>query len=134
MPVAPRDLLTFANALLAGAGEVELRGAVSRAYYAAYHATLPIASTLPATRTDGGVHVQQVARLKQCPKNERCATQIKMLGRLLEQERLNRKLADYDLDRAVTITVATDSAAVSKRVVDLAEWVRERREQVKTGK
>lgn len=134
MAITPRDLLTFAKSLLASDGEAELRGAISRAYYAAYHATLPIANAMPSVRVDGGVHLKQVRSLRQCPRGERCATQIKELGRFLDQERLNRRFADYLLDQPISPTLAKDSVDMAERILNLAEFVRERREKTGTDK
>lgn len=134
MAIAPSDLLKLAGSLLAAGDEASLRSAISRAYYAAYHATLPIVNALPAVSASGGIHAEHVGRLRQCPPRERCAVKIKTLGRLLNQERLSRRLADYFLDRAVTSTTAGDSVKVSARAVELANWVHDQRNKVSTGK
>lgn len=49
MPVTPPDLLRFAKTLECNS-ETACRAAISRAYYCAYHAAVPIAQRLPKSK------------------------------------------------------------------------------------
>lgn len=96
MAVTPDELLTAAERLLGqGAGEVDWRNAASRAYYGAYHRCRLVADSagLGATQT-GGVHAGLVAAFL-APLNPR---PVRALGYMLDQSRLSRVDADYNID------------------------------------
>jgi uncharacterized protein (UPF0332 family) len=95
MAISEQDLVEFAvNMAKAGASEAELRAAISRAYYAAFHALVPFASKLPKSRV--------------CPRD---------LNRVNHRE-LKERLAEWRTDdvssrlRAMTATKSTLSRAV----------------------
>ena len=44
MPITPHDLKDFAERIAQSADETQLRAAISRGYYAAFHAVLPLAA------------------------------------------------------------------------------------------
>jgi uncharacterized protein (UPF0332 family) len=51
MAISAQDLIDLASSMAnAGASEAELRAAISRAYYAAFHALVPFAGRLPKSR------------------------------------------------------------------------------------
>ncbi len=118
MAIGPREILAYARNLQpqAATNEVCARSAVSRAYYAAYHAarlfheTLPEPGTLPpakAGKDDGmGKHAELIMRLQNpSPKVRRDSRQIASIsvavGSLLNVIKANRVTADYIIDKTV---------------------------------
>jgi len=91
--IIAKDILDLANSLYLAGDEVSLRSAASRAYYAAYHACLPIADNLPSKSVRGGSHERVIAILAAAPSKSirKAAAQLKMA-------KDTRVIADYDLD------------------------------------
>jgi uncharacterized protein (UPF0332 family) len=89
-----RDFVVCAGAFAKGASEAELRSAVSRAYYGAFHeARVLLADTgvrLPKTEQ---VHLKVGYCLQDCGEENAAKA-----GQQLEILRTQRKAADYDLD------------------------------------
>jgi len=90
----PRDFLTLANALAAGTTEAAWRSAVSRAYYAAFHAARLLLRDL-GFRTPRGdqAHAYLWMRLSNCGN-----ARLEAAGQKLQDLRRERNRADYDLD------------------------------------
>ena len=104
MSVNAADIYHLAAQLSKGATEAELRSAVSRAYYAAYHACLAWHKNLPSPGSNsgpaGGVHQELCNRLKN-PAPEVSPDLMKSSRRLsvmLSVLRSQRGLADYEVD------------------------------------
>lgn len=97
MPVSPTEWLNFATALL-GDDEIANRSAASRAYYAAFHASKPLADQLPNTIHSDGMHDRAIRAMKECPAttaNRSHVLAIHRVGILLGQCRSIRTIADY---------------------------------------
>lgn len=129
MPVSCRDLKMFSGALATDSSdETQLRASISRAYYATFHALLPLAERLPKSaicRKDAthvthqelseryfewrtsGVH-PQLARLKTT------ATQI---AKATEVSRALRVKADYRLAATVTLGDAKSQIERTQRIL-----------------
>lgn len=104
MAISPTDLIDFAsNAAKAGAPEAQLRAAISRAYYAAFHTLAPFADKLPRSRN--------------CPNDLNRMSHRELKERLLEwnTDGINPRL------KAMTVTKSKLSrafnAACNARVV-----------------
>jgi uncharacterized protein (UPF0332 family) len=104
-----RDFVACAEQFARGSTEAELRSAVSRAYYGAFHEALALLHAcgiwLPKTEQ---VHVKVGYCLQDCGDPDGAEA-----GRALELLKSKRKVADYELDdhrfsasRAVRIEVA----------------------------
>jgi uncharacterized protein (UPF0332 family) len=90
----PRDFLTLAYGLAAGTTEAEWRSAVSRAYYAAFHAARQLLRDLGFRVPRGDqAHAYLWMRLSNCGDAGLVAA-----GQKLRDLRSDRNHADYDLD------------------------------------
>ena len=113
MAVTPELLLDAARAIGKGAGEVDSRNAVSRAYYAAYHRCLAVAKDahLPIAKSASG-HVAIIEALT----DRSAPTRFKSLGYRLNQCRQRHVVADYrinqDFSRDLAATVLADCAGI----------------------
>ncbi|HFD80455.1 MAG TPA: hypothetical protein ENK05_08725 [Gammaproteobacteria bacterium] len=96
MPILPRDLLECATALIKENGETFQRAAVSRAYYACYHAALPVAERLAPVDVNGGLH----KKLYETFIKER-ELSYKSVGYMLRQSHSDRIRADYHLQEEI---------------------------------
>jgi uncharacterized protein (UPF0332 family) len=89
-----RDFMACAEKFSQGSTEAELRSAVSRAYYGAFHDVLALLHVcgvwLPKTEQ---VHVKMGFCLRDCGDPDAANT-----GRQLDILRSRRKVADYDLN------------------------------------
>lgn len=110
MPIRPVELLRFAK-VLDRRDEAARRAAISRAYYCAYHAVLPVAEKLPpAAGFDVPKripHAQIASRLKDWRVPATWSKASKRAGNpmtVAKQYRAalrERKRADYELDRVI---------------------------------
>ncbi len=111
-----RDFIACADRLAQSSAEAELRSAVSRAYYGAFHEarTLLRDSGVGLPRTEQ-VHVKIGFCLRDCG-HAIAAQAAKQLERLREQ----RKAADYDLDdsRFVDSDKSQSEVARARRIAD----------------
>lgn len=109
----PQDLLELAKRLRVSGAEVDLRCAVSRAYYALFHFCNIYHSSLPfpgiaAPSGKGGDHFNLAHKLKNvAPElskhNPDLAIKSKQLGTVLDALRGQRHDADYDLYKTQTL-------------------------------
>jgi uncharacterized protein (UPF0332 family) len=90
----PRDFLGVANSLLAGSTEAAWRSAVSRSYYAVFHATRVLFRDLgfQTPRADQA-HAYLWLRLSNCGD-----AHLQIAGQRLKDLRGERNRADYDID------------------------------------
>jgi uncharacterized protein (UPF0332 family) len=98
MPISPTEWLDYARTQVGAASEAAWRSAASRAYYGAYHATLPIATPLLGS-DGGGSHERVIKALTNCRSNDvgpQRASALKSLGYLLSHARASRVAADYN--------------------------------------
>ena len=124
----PEELVEYAEALLARnppPNEVEIRAAVSRAYYGAYHACTEFEKALPFMGREidrpGGVHERLVQRLGH--PDVRLRADINVLSRrlsaLLRQAREERERADYRLAEKFSLSQADVAVIRARRIIAL---------------
>ena len=102
--IGANDFLDSAKALLNLDNETAFRNAISRAYYAAYHAVLPLDETFAnhgGIKTDVGVHEQLISKLENCPRSNPNWTRYKSIGVLMRKSKVARVESDYDLQAIV---------------------------------
>ena len=123
MSVTKEDLLLLANELLQRATEVHCRAAVSRAYYAAFHGCVAwhAGMSVPGSNTgNGGVHVQFISRLRNGAPEWSASHRI--LGRVIAAQlsalKLQRKIADYDLDEPFDNALAMSNCALAAQILN----------------
>jgi len=113
MGISTSDLLAYAekNAVDRSV-EVELRSSMSRAYYAAFHALLPLVEVLPCSVKAKGEqisHFEVVERLSEwrvedvCPALSQYRDVKGRLLRTMDAARAKRVMADYRLGQNVTL-------------------------------
>lgn len=113
-----QDILESAKAFLPGQSEMDHRNAASRGYYAAYHACLiegeKLLRMLPEfTDTGGGVHEQLIERLRSSRDNK-----VRGLGFMLNDCRVQRKNADYKLNKTFSQKEAIALIRQAERFID----------------
>jgi hypothetical protein len=100
--MTPRQLLACARTLLAGPDEAHWRSAISRGYYAAFHATGALFRSLRfRVPGDGSAHKFLSDRLQNAVEPT-----WELAGQELDALRLARTEADYDLSVSFGITWA----------------------------
>lgn len=119
MPISPTEWLDYAITQGGGSGEAAWRSAASRAYYGAYHATLPLVTGLLAGG-DGGSHERVIKALTGCSAKDfgpQRANALKSLGYLLSQARASRVTADYNTSAGFTGKQAAAAVEEAKSVL-----------------
>jgi hypothetical protein len=113
MPVTSVELRDYAERLArSSTDEVELRSSVSRAYYAAFHALLPLVSRLPksAKSRSGALHITHedfASRLSEWktdavhPALSRLKVTAGQVTRAMDANRAMRVAADYKLSTTI---------------------------------
>jgi uncharacterized protein (UPF0332 family) len=137
MPISTADLLNFAAELAAdGRTETEVRASMSRAYYVAFHALLPVVKLLPASRTTVKVstnpdlsHKELSERLREwrAPDPNPTGKAVAAIAfRLLDRTRLIRVRADYRLDDEVNAREAREQVerarALARHASSLSQY------------
>lgn len=116
MAAVAGDFLQIAASLMADSSSTEhhLRGAINRAYYAAYHEALLYADDLglQVVRTNAGVHQQLVARFESSGKRHR------MIGNRLASLKKMRADADYKLAQDFSQLDAQKHIAGCQRLIE----------------
>ena len=99
MPTTPHKLMELAAELRAGGTEAHYRAAISRAYYAAYHAVEPYVPEMPEHIEKGsyGVHAKRIQTLKQRRGSDNVSRWLRNIGQYLHVCHGFRKKADYFL-------------------------------------
>lgn len=107
-----RDFLPVARSLAAGGGEAERRSAVSRAYYAAFHATRDLFKRLGfvVPRADRA-HEYLYRRLNNCGVGSAVDA-----GRTLHALRSLRHKADYDVNTPL-VSTAVDAVPDAEAIL-----------------
>ncbi|ELP0293558.1 hypothetical protein [Klebsiella pasteurii] len=98
MPISSSDFLSSAERCFAEGSEVGYRNTISRAYYALYHEIKENLTCLPAYSRDH--HSSLISYLKNKGENKLepyDPVRLKSMAYKLEQQRLARNEADYDL-------------------------------------
>ncbi len=109
----PRDFLTLANALAAGATEAARRSAISRAYYAAFHTARLLLRDLGFRVPRGDqAHAYLWMRLSNCGD-----PQVVAAGQKLQDFRGKRNEADYNLDVPLPQANVPPRLIVADRVI-----------------
>lgn len=129
--ISPQDLLDLAQALANGASEAEWRGAVSRAYYAAFHAGRRLLRDLNFRVPRAGVaHAYVWMRLSNCGE-----AAIELAGDRLNYLQGLRNEADYDLHLRVDQSGAQTSVQTARAVLQAlaAGHVEPTRSQITTA-
>jgi uncharacterized protein (UPF0332 family) len=108
-----RDFLTLARKLLAESDEADWRTAVSRAYYAAFHAAREffVAMRFRVARSDKA-HSYLWLRLQNCGDQL-----LKNAGSDLADLRSQRNTADYDLGSSYLQKWATDWVDTAEQII-----------------
>jgi uncharacterized protein (UPF0332 family) len=113
-----RDFVACAERLSQSVGEADLRSAISRAYYGAFHYVRAALSEcgvqVPKTEQ---VHVKMEFCLRGC--GDPIAAHA---GQQLERLRARRKAADYDLDDTRYITASAAQAEI-RRALEIHEAI-----------
>lgn len=94
------NFLESAKELSQLGNETAFRNAISRAYYAAYHAVLPLDNAFAnhgGVKSDVGVHEQLITKLENCPRSNPNWTELKSIGFLMRKAKTARTESDYDL-------------------------------------
>lgn len=114
-----REFLAVADTLSKGATEAEWRSAISRAYYAAFHAARELLEVCGFTvpRADQA-HVYLWLRLSNCGHPA-----VRQAGRDLTYYRSLRNWADYDVARPMKQQTAIDAVRKIKDIIQLLEDV-----------
>lgn len=123
MAVTCLDFLNSAVEVKGGGSEVSWRNAASRAYYAAYHACLPLGKSLPNYwDVQGGVHTQLIVALENATARDSTSHRsVKALGFLLRQIRAHRIDADYLIEEKFDEPTADIVLKQSERIVESAQ-------------
>jgi uncharacterized protein (UPF0332 family) len=102
MAITEHDFLTSSKKLAAMPGEADWRSAISRAYYAAFHAARRLLTDLSFTvpRADRA-HGYLMLRLQNCG-----VPVIQKAGADLSTFRGKRNVADYDIHHTITAALA----------------------------
>lgn len=135
MAISEQDLVDFAsNAAKAGASEAELRAAISRAYYAAFHALVPFAGKLPKSRVcphdlDRVNHRELRERLTEWRTGDVSLRLSSMtatkstLARAVEAACNARVIADYRMGNEVSLAEAQTQVERVKRILRHARLI-----------
>ncbi len=108
-----RDFLAVASQLAAGSTEAEWRSAISRAYYAAFHAARELLEDLRFTVPHADrAHGYLSRRLANCGQGR-----TQQSGAGLNALRGVRNQADYDLHRPVTSRLAILHVRIAEQIV-----------------
>lgn len=113
--MAPREFLTLAMSLQSGPTEADWRTAVSRAYYATFHAARQLLQSwgFQIGRTDQS-HVGITRRLAAAS-----LTELETASREIGDLRSKRNSADYDLERAFRSELAVRCVKMAGLVLNL---------------
>lgn len=131
MAISRTDLLDYAAAKATGhATETELRSSLSRSYYAAFHALLPLLERLPASSKCKGndvSHFEVMERLREWKVEEVCPDLLRFrevksrVVRAMDLARAKRVVADYRLGQEVTLGDCKAQIERVKQIVRAAD-------------
>ncbi len=123
MTMSPHDLIAVGDFLHSADARKEhyLRAAVSRYYYAAYWALMPISAGLPAPENERaiGVHARLIARFLSFEGSDKAL--FHKMGKEFQRLKAARVWADYNPDDRVPAALSTESRA---RVLRILGWCR----------
>jgi uncharacterized protein (UPF0332 family) len=111
MPVDKQEFLQFAKSLPEDA-EIQIRNAISRAYYTAYHACSEIYKMDGSG--EGGFHTKLISGLtKSTDINDR------KIGFILQQLKGLRTVADYHLSETVSVQDKETSIKQTEKLIEV---------------
>jgi len=114
MPISDQELLEFSESIIArGASETELRAAISRGYYAAFHQAKAVAdhAGLPqAPATSRGSHERVIHRFNNLFLGN------KKVAALLHKKKMLRVKADYQLGEEITLEESRQHVASCRKL------------------
>ena len=114
MPVTHNEFLASAKAYSAGPDEIQFRNAISRGYYAAYHACGPFGASLPEyAGSTGGMHARFISRFT----SSRDQSQ-RRIGYMLKWCHEQRCSADYDMSETITEDMAASLLLSCEKIID----------------
>ncbi|WP_267105262.1 hypothetical protein [Xanthomonas sacchari] len=135
MPIEAKDLRDFAKKFaVSESNEAELRAASSRAYYAAFHALLPLAELLPASdRCDPGAHhvghrelqrrIQEWRTQDVHPGLAQLTATKRQIVLALEAARSYREIVDYQLRDVVSLNETIAQVERVRRILRQANQI-----------
>lgn len=131
MSITEDDLLAYAKLLAANdAEECQLRSSMSRSYYAAFHALLPLVEQLPPSAKCRGreiTHVEVTERLVEWKVDNVCPDLLSYRDvkaraqRAMDTARGKRVIADYRLSNEVTYSDAVGQIHRVEQVIRAAK-------------
>ena len=104
------EFLTFAKSL-SHDNEIDIRNAMSRSYYASYHACL--LKFLPNNSVEGGLHNKLIQSLKSSPE-----IKDRTIGFMLEQLKGSRVKADYYLNERISSNESATSIKQTEKLIE----------------
>lgn len=123
MSVSYKDFLDFAEIHIIDnqkGTEIEFRNSISRAYYAVYLLAKEVAEKLPAPNgidmTKVGSHEKIIVKLDKNPK-------LKRIAHLIQQQKLKRCEADYEINLTITHAETLSHFYASKGLISKLESI-----------
>ncbi|MEQ4451722.1 hypothetical protein ACFX4S_14260 [Kosakonia sp. YIM B13605] len=117
-----QDILDVAEALMNIQSEAAYRSAISRSYYAMFHAVLEaLESNPPSSQNHHAALIQYLQNADREPNEKLSARTRKRLSIFLRQERFNRNRADYELSRRMSNKEAEQSFLTATRFMSLCK-------------
>lgn len=122
MPVSCQEFLRSAFLLADGTAEIDFRNAVSRAHYAAFHACTAVKRFCPPVKIDDptmGHHEKLVLLFKKYPTGKPGDKSAQKIGMLMNQTRIARGQADYDIGDNFGMGFAKTIVRNAERIIKL---------------
>lgn len=133
MPIVGSDLIDLAGQLVLGEpAEVAVRASISRSYYAAFHAMLPVAETLPksekmpksAYEVSHHELSERLREWKAADQAQQGRSAAAIAFRSMERARKLRIKADYKLDDRLDAREAHEQIVRAQQLVRHAATLR----------
>lgn len=117
MPVSHAEFLSSALKLIKNGAEMDFRNSASRAYYAAYHAAVPVGNSIGIPiDVEGGEHARLIEAFKRMTDMK-----YKSIAYMLRQCRDLRVVADYNLEEPFTESEAQTTIEQTKEIINKIE-------------
>lgn len=124
MSVTSNDFLIFAEHAKTLGSEIGYRNTIARAYYAMFHHVQALLVSCP--KFVGGTHQGLADYLtKAIPTEPYDKTSLRRLAAMLNQQKGCRNIADYELDKTLTLTDAQATLDAAKRLFDLCQEMKD---------
>ncbi|MGV0999634.1 MAG: hypothetical protein ACOYBQ_09930 [Fluviibacter sp.] len=123
MPITPEQLLAQAKSISL-TGEPEIRNAVGRGYYAAYHVAKSFHDGLPSfgiAPSGVGAHEGLIQRLTNptIPRSHPLATKSRQVGYILRTIKPSRVKSDYHLSETVESNLAQQTISDAEKLMQI---------------